>query len=134
MRAGGVTVIVVLLVGMTMRSWAAESTFELVLAGKSCKEGLTQGIDCEYKVGKGLHFSINGIGMPDTGITFMKSSFDGDFYATYGLSHGCVVVKRGPEGTTSSAISGPESMTDYAFVSPRSGKVYTTWEKCKAGF
>ncbi len=134
MKIVGAAIFVSLLVGCATRSWAAQSTYELVLAGKSCEEGVSQGIDCEYKVGRSLYFSIDGIGMPDTGITFMKSSFDGDFYASYGLSHGCVIVKRGSEGTTSSAINGPGSMTDYAFVSPKNGKLYATWEECKTGF
>ena len=43
---------------------AAESpsTYEIVLSGKVCKESSTQTLSCEYKVGKGLHFSIDGIG------------------------------------------------------------------------
>ena len=102
---------------------AEKSTYELVLAAKSCKTW-NQTISCEYTVGSGLKFSIDGIGQPDTGITFIKSSFDGDFYATFGTLHGCVVIKRGPKGTTSSAIRGPGSFTDYAFVSPKNGKVY----------
>lgn len=134
MKAISMAVLAILLVGVATMSWAAQSTYELALAAKSCKEGVSQGMSCEYKIGKDLHFSIDGIGMPDTGITLMRSSFDGDFYATYGLSHGCVVVKRGPKGTTSNAISGLGSMADYAFVSPGSGKVYTTWEECRSGF
>jgi hypothetical protein len=101
------------------------STYEIALSGKVCKEGDTQAISCEYRIGDGLHFSIDGIGQPDTGITFMKSSFNGDFYATYGLLHGCVIIKRGPKSVTSSNFTGPGSFTDYAFVSPKNGKVYT---------
>lgn len=109
---------------------AEQSTYELVLAGKTCNEWGSQVISCEFKVGDGLHFTIDGIGQPDTGITFMKSSFDGDFYATYSLKHGCIIVKRGPKGITSKDFMVPGSMTDYAFVSPKNGKVYRTWQEC----
>jgi hypothetical protein len=107
-----------------------KSTYHLVLSGKTCKTW-HQTSSCEYSVGTGLKFSIDGIGQPDTGITFMKSSFDGDFYATYELLHGCIVIKRGPKGVESGAIDGPGSFNDYAFVSPRSGNVYKSWQQCK---
>jgi len=112
-----------------------DSTYNLTLAGKSCKTSdHSQTLSCEYTVGTGLHFTIDGIGDPDTGITFMKSSFDGDFYAIYGMLHGCIIVKRGPTGYSDSAVSGPGSFSDYAFVSPKNGKVYRNWQECKLGF
>ena len=110
------------------------STYEIVLSGKACKTGITQSLSCEYRVGNGLHFSIDGIGQPDTGITFKKSSIVGDFYATYGLLHGCVIIKRGPKGITSPNVHGPGSFTDFAFVSPKNGKVYKNWEECNSAF
>ena len=61
----------------------------------------------------------------------MKSDFDGDFYGSVGVLHGCVVVSRGLKGDSSSSLSGPGSMFDYAFISPRNGKVYKDWIKCK---
>ena len=79
----------VVLLLTTQANAEERSTFSLVLAGKSCKTTYNQNLSREYKVGTGLIFSIDGIGMPDTGITFVKSSYyDGDFYATYGLPHG----------------------------------------------
>jgi len=126
--------LVLALLGITLlaptTAVADPSTYELVLAGKKCNESSSQVISCEYKVGNGLHFTIDDIGQPDTGITFVKSSFDGDFYATYGLKHGCIIVKRGPKGITSTEFMGPGSFTDYAFVSPKNGKVYRTWKEC----
>jgi hypothetical protein len=103
---------------------ADRRTYEIVVSGTSCTETSTQSIDCQYKVGKDLEFTIAGIGQPDTGVTFMKSSFEGDFYASFGLEHGCVIVKRGQE------LSGPDSAFDVAFVSPKNGKVYRRWEEC----
>jgi len=112
-----------------------DSTYNLTLAGKKCKVwGSEQTISCKYTVGTGLRFSIDGVGKPDTGITFMKSSFDGDFYATYGMQHGCIIVKRGKKARSNTALSGPGSISDYAFVSPKNGKVYRGWQECEAGF
>lgn len=110
------------------------TTYEIVVAGKSCTESSTQSIDCDYKVGSTLEFTIAGIGQPDTGVTFMKSSFDGDFYASFGIYHGCVIVKRGQKGVTSQELSGPGSAFDLAFVSPRNGKVYRRWAECQTAF
>ena len=123
--------ILALALGVVQSAFAVEkSTYTLVLAGKKCKT-LNQTISCEYSVGTGLKFSIDGIGQPDTGITYMKSSFEGDFYSTYGLLHGCIIVKRGPKGIKSSALNGPGSPTDYAFISPINGKIYSSWEECQ---
>ena len=60
----------------------------------------------------------------DAGITFMSSSFEGDYYATVGMMHGCVIVKPGK------TLSYPGALLDFAFVSPRTGKVYTDWVSC----
>jgi len=134
----GTKVVIVLGVSLLIlaaRASAVESTYQLVLAGKSCTENSrTQQIDCDYRVGTGLYISIPGIGSPDTGVTFMRSSFDGDFYATYGLQHGCVVIKRGSRGITSDALDGPGTGFDFAFISPKNGKVYSTWQECQSGF
>jgi hypothetical protein len=110
------------------------STYDIVLSGKVCEERDNQTLSCRYRIGNGLHFSIDGIGQPDTGITFLKSSFYGDFYATYGLLHGCVIIKRGPKGITSQNFDGVGSFFDYAFVSPKNGKVYKDWEECKSAY
>jgi len=110
-----------------------ETTYDLVVKGKSCKEDNSQQLEGNYQVGKDLHIAITGIGQPDTAITYMKSDFYGDFYATYGVMHGCIIVKRGPKGVTAEDY-GVGSFFDYAFISPKNGKVYTDWEKCQAAF
>jgi hypothetical protein len=109
-----------------------QSMYDLVLAGKDCKAGKTmQTLSCEYRVGTDLRFSIDGIGDPDTGISFLRSSFDGDYFATVGVMHGCVIVKHG-EKTLPEYLT--PSMADLAFVSPKNGKVYRTWQECKRGY
>lgn len=105
---------------------AGGTAYEDTFSGKKCKESeFHQQLDCEYKVGKDLEFSIDGIGMPDTGVTFVRSNFSGDYYATFGLLHGCIIVKHGKASRL--------SILDVAFVSPKNGKVYKTWEACKQG-
>ena len=100
------------------------AVYDLSVRGTSCKESRAAGgIECTYRVGKDLEFSIAGIGDPDAGIVFVRSNFDGDYYASYGLQHGCVIVRHG---------SAAPSPNDLAFVSPRNGRVYRTWQECRA--
>ena len=101
------------------------STYDIVSSGKVCKQTPSQEFSCEYKVGNDLHFTIDGVGGEWTGITFLKSDIDGDFYAKFGLRHGCVIVRRGKKNWK------PGSPSDYAFISPKNGKVYRDWEACK---
>jgi hypothetical protein len=119
-------IIAVFLAFLAQAAWAGETAYEDTLAGKKCAEHRQQ-INCEYKVGKDLEFSIDGIGMPDTGITFTRTKgLQGDYYATVGIMHGCIIIKPGAK----SKLFG----TDFAFVSPKNGKVYRTWQECQAGY
>ena len=99
----------------------------MTLKGKECQETSSQVLGCEYRIGKTLHISIDGIGQTDTGITFMKSDYAGDFYAAIGMFHGCVIVKRNPKLLTL------QNAFDFAFISPHTGKVYRTWQECRSG-
>lgn len=119
-----ISIFLLTLVGSVVH--AEPTALELVLSEKRCEDVATQSLRCEYKIGKTLHISINGIGQPDTGVTFMKSDFDGDFYATFGVLHGCIIVKRGSRGGSSNAL-------DWAFISPRNGKAYGKWQDCQSG-
>lgn len=102
----------------------AGSTYEATLKGKVCGEWNDQQINCDYKIGKDFWLSIAGVGQSDVAITFMKSDFDGKYYGTFGVMHGCVIVKPGK--------SNKASLIDLAFVSPKDGKVYPTWPECQA--
>jgi hypothetical protein len=97
------------------------STFDTVVAGKKCQEDKNQMLSCSYRVGKSLFLEVAGIGTPDTGIAFLKSDYDGDFYAVYGLQHGCIIIHS------------TKNIFDMAFVSPKNGKIYRTWQECKSG-
>lgn len=105
-------------------SFAGSSTYDAVMEGKKCTERPDQTISCTYKVGKSVDISIDGIGNPDIGVTFLKSDFDGDFYVKYGVGHGCIIVNAG--------MSNP--IPGMIFIQPKNGKVYKTWQDCKAGY
>jgi hypothetical protein len=100
---------------------ADNPTYDAVLAGKTCSE-VQQQLNCKYRVGKSLSFEIVGIGMPDTAVTFYRVDWDGDYYASLGIMHGCVIVKPGKK---------TEDGFAFAFVSPGNGKVYRSWEECR---
>jgi len=117
------------LITQAAQAQPAATVYDAVLAGKACKDDeATQSLTCEYKAGTGLHFLIEGLGQPDTGITFFKSSADEDFFASFAILHGCVIVSRGEKGGT------PVDAPDFAFISPKNGKVYKSWEECKEGW
>lgn len=100
---------------------ASDSTYIAVVKGKKCQEDRNQSLSCSYKVGKTLHIEIAGIGSPDTGIAFMKSDFEGDYYGKYGMLHGCIIV------------TSVNDLSSFAFISPKNGKVYKSWPECKSG-
>lgn len=106
---------------------AADETYENVIKGKSCKESGSQRLDCTYRVGRDLYIAIAGIGMPDTGINFYASSLEGDYYASVGVLHGCIIVTPGK-------LSESNEDGGYAFISPKNGKVYKDWRNCKKGY
>lgn len=119
------TPILVLLAWLYAAPAAAQTTFDALLKGKVCKESSNQQIDCDYKIGRDFHLSIAGVGLADAAITFMKSDFKGAFYGTVGVAHGCAIVKPG-------AANPNRNPADFAFVSPRNGKVYRDWQSCQS--
>jgi hypothetical protein len=104
----------------------AQTTYELTVRGAECKQNTGGDLYCVYKVGRDLEFSIAGVGTPDAGISFLKSSFAGDFYARFGIQHGCVIVAAGEKAPGPATAVG----SDFAFVSPANGRVYRTWQEC----
>src|SRR5687768_16577846 len=78
-----------------------------VTAGMSCRQatapldeelerlGFAPRLDCDYRVGRSLHFAILGVGHDDVTITIFRADFEGDYYVSIGGLHNCVVVKQG---------------------------------------
>lgn len=88
----------------------------------SCKQQSGGQLDCDYKVGQALRFTIAGVGQEDAAITFFRVDQRGDYYASVGVLHGCVIVKPGEKNT--------DRTFPMAFVSPQNGKVYRDWQSC----
>jgi len=100
-----------------------ETTFDVVSRAKRCHEQVaTRSIQCDYEIGKDLKIGIAAVGEESTGISFQRSDFDGDFYGSVGVMHGCVVVTPGRKSNFEMG---------FAFISPRNGKVYRAWWDCK---
>src|SRR5690606_10307548 len=88
-------------------------------------------LDCVYRVGRSLEIVIAGVGLPEAGITVVRADgYDRDYYATLGVSHGCVIVKPGTLTTKESERTG--RLPGFAFISAATGNVYRTWEECGA--
>ena len=79
-------------------------------------------MNCEYRVGKSLRFSIAGVGQRDVVINFLKVDADEEYVASVAPLHGCVVVRP----TDAKA----DSTTNLAFVSPQDGRIYHNWNTC----
>ena len=116
--------LLLLLFLMPNLAMAEASVYDLVLKGKTCSEGRHQQLDCNYTISDDFNFSIAGVGQEDAGVAFMKSNFNGKYYATFGMLHGCVIVKASPKNKAKMFLG-------FAFVSPINGKIYSDWESCK---
>ena len=105
----------------------AGPAFDLAVRGSSCKQSPQGHLACRYVIGNDLEISITAAGEWDAGISFLRSNIRGDYFARFGVMHGCVIVAEGE--VTARASAGP---SDYAFISPKNGRVYRTWQECKA--
>jgi hypothetical protein len=103
---------------------AAQSAFDATVRGTSCKALADGSLVCKYEIGKDLEFSITSVGEKDAGISFLRSSIKGDYWARFGVMHGCVIVLQGEAVSQSTALP-------FAFVSPKNGRVYKSWEECQ---
>lgn len=111
---------------IAQQSRTPSTTYDAVVSGMTCKQNTSADMECDYRVGRSLHFGIAGVGQKDASIYFYSSSFEGDYFAVFGLSHGCVVVRQGRS-------LNPTGLGDSAFVSPQNGRAYRTWEECSSG-
>lgn len=100
---------------------ASQNTFEMLVKGKTCNASSSQKIDCSYRIGNSLWIEIVGVGENDVGVAFMKSDYKGEYYAKIGKMHNCVIVNAGLKSS---------EILDYAFISPKTGKIYKSVEGC----
>lgn len=108
-----------------------QTTYEVVLAGKSCRAVPLQSIECRYTVGKDLRFTIARIRETDAGLSFIHSDRQGDFYADIGQVPSCIRIARERPSAVSTSTRDTGGTTDVAFVSIRTGTVYRNAEDCR---
>ena len=111
---------------------ADETVFDAVTAGMSCKQTSRQvavaaQTECTYRVGTGLVFQLIGVGEADVNIGVRKAGGyeDADFIFDFSMGHRCIVITAGNRSLRQS-----DSYLFPAFVSPRTGKVFTSWQQC----
>ena len=113
---------IILLLFASQSAIASDGTYNAVVKGKKCYENSNHDLECSYKVGKTLHIVIAGIGSPNTGVYFLKSDSHGDYYGLTGPLYGwCIMVHSVKDGF------------DFAYISPKNGKVYKSGPECKSG-
>ena len=103
----------------------AQTLFDLAIQGTSCKAISDGSLFCKYQIGKDLELSITSVGEEDTGISFLRSDFDGDYFARFGVMHGCIIVARGMAAPKRGSAG-----DDFVFISPKTGRIYKTWREC----
>jgi len=112
-----------------LRSGDTASTFDIVKDSAECDQtGSGKVSQCDYRAGRSLHISIMGIGDDYAAVTFMQANFDSGFYASVGVRHGCVIVKRNTAVSEGPRYRNP--LLDLAFISPETGAVYPELKAC----
>lgn len=84
----------------------AQTAFEATTRGATCRQDVGGSRYCSYKVGKDLEFSIAAVGEPDAGVSFLRSNIKGDFYARFGVQHGCIIVAAGESAPKAATVPG----------------------------
>jgi hypothetical protein len=100
-------------------SHAGTDISDFVNKSAACHDG-----ECVFNIGQDLQFTLVGIGQKNAAVVFERVSSEGDYYASVGALHGCVIVHNGPKSKP--------ILTQRAFVSLVTGKAYGTWQKCKS--
>lgn len=114
------------------RPAANSATYEAVLDGMACKQQKSGRMDCDYRVGRAVRFLIAGVGQEDVLVSFIQADSSAEYAASFVPLHGCVVVKpvRPADGRRALQVYAADSVATFAFVSPKTGRVYRTWAMC----
>ena len=126
-RKSRVAVALAILLMLVAAPIMAQTVFEATTRGANCVQNSAGSRICTYHVGQGLEFSIAGVGEFDAGISFLHSDQKSDYWARMGMQHRCVVVVAG-ERAPKESLAGNGY---FAFVSPRTGLVYRSWQECE---
>ena len=121
---------VVLLIALAVLSTdlSAQTAFEAATKGAKCTQSADGWRECTFEVGADLRIVISGVGEVDAGTLFSNATSRGDFSARVSLQHRCIVVMAGPKAPPAAR----EADGTFAFISPRTGLVYRTWQQCDA--
>lgn len=114
-------------------SRASESAaYKALIDGMVCRQQAGGRMDCEFHVGSALRFVIAGVGQEDVAVSFVQADSTGGYVASMVPLHGCVAVKPANtlDATRAAGILPGDSVATFAFVSPRTGKVYRAWSAC----
>jgi hypothetical protein len=106
----------------------AQTAFEATIKGARCTQNSEGTRLCRFEVGSDLVVSITAVGEQDAGISFIRSNIDGDFFARTAIQHQCIIVSAGMKAPEAAKAPG----ADLAFISPRTGRVYRTWQECES--
>ena len=95
---------------------ADKSLLEIINNSKNCQI-ITSAKSCTYQVGDYFKVAIAAIGTAATGVHFEKSDRDMPVYASFGTSHGCIIVNK-------------FETSEFVFISPKNGMIYKSWQDC----
>lgn len=123
MRNSIFMMLIAALSGSATAESAKDALFAKVVAGAECKQDVSNGLLCSYKVGKRLHIGIKDAGGSDPVIAFRHSDWDDDFYAV--MYFGCIVVVPG-------TASKEKYEGDGIYIAPKNGRVFRTRSECQA--
>jgi hypothetical protein len=123
MRKTILMMLLVVMSGSVTAESAKDALFAKVVAGAECKQDVSNGLLCSYKVGKRLHIGIKDAGGNDPVISFRHSDWDDDFYAV--MYFGCIVVVPG-------TASKEKYEGDGIYIAPKNGRVFRTRSECQA--
>lgn len=111
---------------------SATGAFDALLEGMACRQHKSGRMDCEFRVGSSIRFIIAGVGQEDVIVSFVQADSGSEYVVSMVPLHGCVVVKptRTADATRAAGIPAADSVVTFAFVSPKTGKVYRNWAAC----
>lgn len=98
--------------------------FDRLKQAQKCTTAFDSGqMDCDFDLGS-LHFEIADVGAPMGGVSIYKADSYNGFHLSYGVLHGCLIIKPG--------FDTPAPLSDIAFVSLATGGVHRDWRACKS--
>lgn len=103
-----------------------QSTYDVVVEGKICSQSSYDSWQCYYTIGEDVEIIIDAVENFGANLTFVRSGgYEGDYFPALSMEHGCVIIQHGLTQVN------PRNVFDYAFISPKNGNVYKTWQECK---